>query len=107
MKKINNLEELRAAKKALKQRMSAADQQAKDGFIFSTVNKLFSKIEDNMITQNTPVGNMVNTALGFISGQAEARLKMSKTGKTLFSIAVMVATPIIVKKIQEFVDDKL
>lgn len=105
-KEINTLAQLREAKKVLKYRMKSADEEAKDGFIYKTVNKLFSKVEDNSTTFQTPVGSGVNTALNFISNQAQNRFKMGKTAQTILSIAVVVAAPIIAKKIQDMIDDK-
>lgn len=105
-KNITTLTDLRIAKKELKRKMSMADNKAKEGFLYSTINKLFSKIDDSVIVQNTPIASGVNTVLGFISGQAESRLKMGKAGKTIFSIAAIVVAPIIAKKIQEFVEDR-
>lgn len=106
MKNINNLQDLRNAKKALKNKMALADQEAKDGFLYSTFNKLFTKVEDNSALQNSPIGNSVNSALNFLSGHAESRFKMGTTGKTVLSIAVAIAAPIIAKKVQEYLEDK-
>lgn len=106
-KDINTLADLRLAKKQLKEKMSNADNEAKEGFLYKTFNNLVSKVEDNSSIIGTPVGNGVNTALSFISGQASQRLKMSPTAKTILSIAVIVATPIIAKKVQELIDRRL
>lgn len=106
-KEINNLADLRLAKKQLKDKMSNADKDAKEGFFYKTFNNLVNKVEDNSSVLGTPVGNGVNTALSFISGQASQRLKMSPTAKTVLSLAVIVATPIIAKKVQELIDRNL
>ena len=105
-KNINNLSDLRKAKAELKLKMAEADAEAKDGFLYKTVNSLFNKIEDSSNVQITPVGNGVSSALNFISDQAQNRFNIGKTGKTLLSIAVVVAAPIIAKKVQEFIDEK-
>lgn len=106
-KKINSLKELRQAKRELKWEMARADREAKDGFLYKTVNNLFTKIESNSQIQTTPVGNGVNSTLNFLSHQAQNRFNIGKTGKTILSIAVIIAAPIIAKKVQEFIDDKL
>ncbi len=106
-KEINTLAQLREAKQELKLRMKNADEEAKDGFIYKTVNKLFNKVEDNTTTFQTPVGSGVNTALNFISNQAQSRLNMGNTAKSILSIAIVVAAPIIAKKVQELIDKKL
>lgn len=105
-KDINTLAQLREAKKELKQQMAAADQNAQDNFLFSSLNKLFSKVEKSNEIQTSPVGSGVSGALNFLSNQAENRLNMGKTGKTILSIAVAVVTPIIAKKVQEYIQDK-
>ena len=105
-KEINTLAQLREAKHELKLRMKNADEEAKDGFIYKTVNKLFNKVEDNASSFQTPVGSGVNTALNFISNQAQSRFNMGNTAKTVLSIAVVVAAPIIAKKIQDMINDK-
>jgi len=106
-KDINNLADLRQAKKELKLKMARADEEAKNGFLYSTINKLFSKVEDNSAVQNTTLGAGVSSALNFLSDKAQSRFNMSKTAKTVFSIAVVVAAPIIAKKVQELIDKKL
>lgn len=106
-KDIHNLADLRQAKKELKLKMARADEEAKNGFLYSTVNKLFSKVEDHSAVQNTTVGAGVSSALNFVSNQAQNRFNMGKTAKTVLSIAVVIAAPIIAKKVQELIDEKL
>ncbi len=106
-KDINTLADLRQAKKELKLKMTRADENAKEGFLYSTVNKLFSKVEDNSAVHNTTVGAGVSSALNFLSDKAQSRFHMSKTAKTVLSIAMVVAAPIIAKKVQEFIDRKI
>ena len=106
-KDINNLNDLRRAKRELKLKMARADEEAKDGFVYKTVNSLFNKIEDSSDVQMTPIGSGVNSALSFLSGQVQNRFNMGKTAKTILSIAVVVAAPIIAKKVQEFIDNKI
>lgn len=106
-KDINSLADLRQAKRELKLKMAKADREAQDGFLYKTVNKLFSKVEDDSHIQNTPVGNGVHSALNFLSNQADNRFNLGKTGKTVLSIAIAVAAPIIAKKVQELIDKKL
>jgi len=103
---IKTLAELRAAKRALKVKMARADEEAKEGFLYSTINKLFAKVEDNSLVQNTAIGSGVNTALNFLSNQAHSRFKMGATSKSILSIAIVIAAPIIAKKVQDFIDDK-
>lgn len=107
MNEINNLKQLRAAKRELKLKMARQDREAQESFLYSTINKFFSKIEESGTAQNTPVGNGVHSALNFISNQAQNRLNMGKTTRTLLSLGVMIAAPIIAKKVQEFIDRKL
>lgn len=99
--------DLRQAKKDLKLKMNQADNDAKDSFLYSTFNKLFSKVEDNSAVQNTTVGAGVSSALNLLSNQAQNRFNMGKTAKTILSIAVVVVAPIIAKKVQELIDEKL
>jgi len=106
-KDINNLADLRQAKKELKLKMARADEEAKNGFLYSTINKLFSKVEDNSVVQNTALGAGVSSALNFLSDQAQNRFNMGRTAKTVLSIAVIVAAPVIAKKVQELIDKKL
>ena len=106
-KDINTLADLREAKRQLKLKMNNADKSAQESFLYKTINNFVSKVEDNSNTISTPIGGGVNTALSFISRQASQRLKMGKVGKTVLSLAVMAVAPIIAKKIQDFVDEKL
>lgn len=106
-KEINTLADLRLAKKQLKNKMSNADKNTQEGFLYKTFNNLVNKVEDNSTMIASPIGNGVNTALSFISGQATQRFKMGATGKTILSLAVIVAAPIIAKKIQELIDERL
>lgn len=106
-KDINTLADLREAKRQLKLKMANADKSAQEGFLYKTINNFVSKVEDNSNSISSPIGGGVNTALSFISGQASQRLKMGNAGKAALSLAVMIVAPIIAKKIQEFVDEKL
>jgi|SRR5690606_30958982 hypothetical protein len=107
LKHINNLEQLRAAKRELKLKMAREDREAKDGFLYSTINNLFSKVESNASAQNGPVGNSVHSALNFLSNQAQNRFNLGSTAKSLISIGVVIAAPIIARKLQELIDRKL
>lgn len=107
LNQINNLEQLRAAKRELKLRMAREDREAKDGFLYSSINKLFSKVEDNANSTSTPVGNGVHSALNFISNQAQSRFNLSTTAKSIISIGIVIAAPIIARKIQELIDKRL
>jgi hypothetical protein len=107
LKHINNLEQLRAAKRDLKLKMAREDREAQDGFLYSTVNKLFSKVENNASSQSTPVGNGVHSALNFLSNQAQTRFNLGSTAKSLISIGVVIAAPIIARKLQELIDKRL
>lgn len=107
MKHINNLQELRAAKRELKLKMARQDKEAQEGFLYSTVNKLFSKVENNASTQSTPVGSGVHTALNFLSNQAQNRFQLGPTAKSIISIGIVIAAPIIAKKLQELIDKRL
>ncbi len=106
-KDINTLADLRQAKLELKQQMKLADKEAQDGFVYKTINNLFNKVEDSSTIQNTTVGSGVSAALNFLSNQAQNRFNMGKTAKMVLSIAIVVAAPIIAKKVQEFIDEKL
>lgn len=107
LKHINNLEQLRAAKRELKLKMAREDREAQEGFLYSTVNKLFSKVENNASSQSTLVGNGVHSALNFLSNQAQNRLNLGSTAKSIISIGIVIAAPIIAKKIQELIDKRL
>ncbi|MFA7447434.1 MAG: hypothetical protein WCY77_03270 [Weeksellaceae bacterium] len=107
LKNIDSLADLRAAKKELKFRMAMEEQEAKQGFLYSTVNKLFHKMEDTSIVQNSTIGSGVHNTLNFLSEKAESKFQLNKTTKTILSVAIMLAVPIITKKIQEFIDDKI
>jgi|SRR5690606_32174619 len=106
-KDINSLADLRQAKRELKLKMARADRDAQDNFLLSSVNKLFSKVEKSSEVQSSPVGSGVSNALNFLSNQAENRLNLGKTGKTVLSIAIAVAAPMIAKKVQEMIDKRL
>lgn len=106
-KDIKTLADLRQAKRELKLEMKLADERAKQGFLYSSVNKLFNEVESNSKTLQSPVGDGVNTALGFLSDQAQSRFNLSKTTKSLISVGIVLAAPIIAKKIQDFIDDRL
>lgn len=106
-KHINTLAELRQAKKALKEKMEVADLEVQDNFLYNTATKLFSSIENNSFINDSPIGSGVNNVLNFITTQAGTRLNFGKAGKTILSVAVIVAAPIIAKKVQEFIDDRL
>ena len=107
MKHINNLQQLRAAKKELKLKMAREDKEAQEGFLYSTVNKLFSKVENNASAQSTPIGSGVHTALNFLSNQAQNRFQLGSTAKSIISIGIVIAAPIIAKKLQELIDKRL
>ena len=64
-------------------------------------------MENNAATQSTPVGNGVHSALNFISNQAQNRLNLGSTAKSIISIGIVIAAPIIAKKIQELIDKRL
>lgn len=104
MAKITSLKELRATKRELKQEMAIYDQNAKNGFFVNTLNKFVKNSSTKSL--QTPIGTGVNTALNLISKQAQSKFNLGKTGKTVLSVAILIATPIIVKKVQEFIDDK-
>lgn len=105
-KHINTLADLRQAKKELKERMRSADQEAQEGFLYSTVNKLFSGIENNSYVHRSPIGSGVNNVLNFLSTQAQNRFQLSNTAKSLISIGIVIAAPLIAKKVQGFIDRK-
>lgn len=105
-KHIDNLADLRQAKRELKMKMTVADQRAKEGFLYSTVNKLFGSIDRNSEVQNSVMGENVNSSLNFLSNQATKKFNLGKTAQSLISIAILVAAPIIAKKIQDFTDNQ-
>lgn len=107
MKHINNLQDLRAAKRELKVKMAREERDAQDGFLYSSLNKLFSKVENNASSQSGPVGNSVHSALNFISNQTQSRFNLGTTAKSLISIGIAIAAPIIAKKVQELIDKRL
>ncbi len=105
-KPITTLAELRLAKKVLKDKMVLADKRTREGFLYSTFNQFIDSMENSSILENSPVSSGVNTALNFISGQAGSRLHMGKIGKSVLSVAVAIAAPIIARKVQEFIDKR-
>lgn len=105
-KPITTLAELRLAKKVLNDKMVLADKRTREGFLYSTFNQFIDSMENSSILENLPVSSGVNTALNFISGQAGSRLHMGKIGKSILSIAVVIAAPIIAQKVQEFIDKR-
>lgn len=104
---IKSLAELRLAKKALKLKIDAADQKAKEGLILSSVNKLFDGVESNSLMHSSKIGSGVNSALGFLSKTAEKTFKLSNKSSSILSIGIAIAAPIIAKKLQEYIDKKL
>lgn len=105
-KHIDNLADLRQAKRELKMKMTVADQRAKEGFLYSIVNKLFGSIDRSSEVQNSVMGENVNSSLNFLSNQATKKFNLGKTAQSLISIAILVAAPIIAKKIQDFTDNQ-
>lgn len=105
-KDIDSLADLRRAKRELKMKMALADQHAKEGFVYKTVNKLFGSIEKNSTIQNSSLGQNVNTSLNFLSDKATEKFNLGKTARSLLSIGIMVAAPIIAKKIQDFTNKR-
>lgn len=98
--------DLRQAKRELRMKMTLADQRAKEGFLYSTVNKLLGSIDKNSAVQNSVMGENVNSSLNFLSNQAVKKFNLGKTAQSLISIAILVAAPIIAKKIQDFTDNQ-
>ena len=107
MSNISNLQELRSAKKELRKKLAQSDLNATNGFLMNTVDKFINSASKTSKMVQTPVGSGVSSALHFVSKQAQNRLNLGKTGKTILSIAILVATPIVVKKVQELIDEKL
>ncbi len=105
-KHIDNLADLRQAKRKLKMKMALADQRAKEGFLYTTANRLFGSIEKNSAIQNSALGQNVNSSLNFLSDKATEKFNLGKTARSLISIAILVAAPIIAKKIQDFTDNQ-
>lgn len=105
-KHIDNLADLRLAKRELKMKMALADQRAKEGFLYTTANRLFGSIEKNSTIQNSSLGQNVNSSLNFLSGKATEKFNLGKTAQSLLSIAILVAAPFIAKKIQDFTDNQ-
>lgn len=105
-KKIKSLADLRRAKRDLKFQIDIANHKAKSGFVASSALKLFNSVESNAAINNSIVGTRVNSTLGFLSNAAEKRFNLSETGKTILSLAIVIAAPIIAKKIQDYIDDE-
>lgn len=104
---IKSLAELRMAKKALKFKIDAADQQAKEGLILSSVNKFFGSVESNSHVHSSKLGAGVHSALGFLSNTVEKTFKLSNRSSSIVSIGIAIAAPIIAKKLQDYLDKKL
>lgn len=105
-RKIKNLADLRRAKRDLKFQIDIADHKAKNGLVLSSARKLFNSVEGNAAVNNSIVGTRVNSTLGFLSNAAESRFNLGQTGKTVLSLAIAIAAPIIAKKIQNYIDDE-
>lgn len=106
IKNINSLADLKAAKKELKFKMAVHDQRTKEGLIYSSVNKLFDQIENTATTQQSFLGSNVNSTLSFLTEKAGDKFHLSKTTKSILSLAAMIAVPIITRKLQNYIDDK-
>lgn len=106
MKNIKTLAELRAAKKELKLKITQSDAEVKEGFLYSTASNLIKKVENDIFLQKTPIGSGVNSALSFLSNQAQNKFRMGRSAKNIMSLAVVALAPIIAKKIQDYIDKK-
>lgn len=106
IKDINSLADLKAAKKELKFKMAVQDQRTKEGLIYSSVNKLFDQIESTAVTQQSFLGSSVNGTLSFLTQKAGDKFHLSKTTKSVLSLAMLIAVPIITRKLQNYIDDK-
>lgn len=106
-KNIKNLADLRKAKKELKIKIDQVENQTNNSFLASSAKSLVSSIEESLFISKSPIGTQVNSALNFLSGAAQDKLKINNTGKKLISIAILVAAPIIAKKIQDYIEDKI
>jgi len=104
-KHIETLAELRQAKKELKLKMALADKKAKESFLYSTVNKLVNTIENKSIVQKTSLGGNVHSSLNFLSDKAAEKFRLGKTSKNILSLTIMIAAPIIAKKIQDYLEE--
>lgn len=102
---IKNLQDLRQAKRELKHKMELQNREIKNNFLFSSAERLASRLEHIPVPPQTPVGKGVSQAMGFINDQIDDRLQPSKTVKGIISIALVIAAPIVAKKVQEFIDD--
>ncbi|MDD3771498.1 MAG: hypothetical protein PHC38_02440 [Weeksellaceae bacterium] len=107
IKNIKTLADLRKAKEELRIEMNLADKKLKNGFIYSSVNKFAENVESNATQFDSPLGNGVHATLGFISNKAGEQFKLKKSTRKFLQLAVLIATPIITKKIQELIDKKI
>ena len=105
-KPITSLAELRAEKMRIKRKIRQDDEKAKEGFLYNLFHKLTSKVEDNTISQQTPIGSGVQGALNFLSTQAQDKFRLGNTGKAIISVAAVILAPIIAKKIQGIIDKR-
>lgn len=106
LSEIQNLEDLRRAKRELKAEMNRSDLKAKNSFLFSTLGGLVNNVSKNSLLQNSPIGSGVNKTLGFLSNTVQNRFQLNGTAKTLLSTAVLILTPVIAKKIQDLIDKR-
>lgn len=103
---IKNLDDLRKVKQELRIEMNLADQRLKNGFIYSSINKFASKIESDASQFDTPLGSSIHSTLGFISNKVNEQFQLNKSTQKFIQLAVFIATPIITKKVQDFIDKK-
>lgn len=103
-KRIENLDQLREAKRKLKIKMALADKRAKEGFLYSTFNRFFNSVESSSVLQRNPLSKNIHNSLNFLSNKASDKFELSKTTQSIVSAAIVLAAPFIAKKLQDFID---
>lgn len=94
-KHIDTQAQLREAKTNLKIKMKQADKSLEDNWIFSLIKKFTggAKNKQNSIDVNT------ENNLKFIASQDSKKINFIKIGKSILSIGIAIAAPLLAKKV--------
>ncbi len=102
MHDIKNLDDLRLAKKRLKAEMRHSEKAHDNSFINKAVNLAFNVKNDASFTSSK-----VEESLHWIGNKASDKFPMKGISKILISGLIVLAVPIITRKIQEYIEEKL
>ena len=102
IKQITNLEELRLAKKRLKSEIVVLEKSYDNSF----TSKAFNLVSSFKYNENF-ASSKIEDSLNWLGNKASQRFPMNGVTKIVVSSLIMLATPIITSKIQEFIKNKL